>query len=417
MRIERASMPLQDRLLKQIQRSIGHAPVRLRFGELQDSSGPLDPAVDGVVIHDFKTLARILLDPEIGFGDAYMEGRVEVEGELVRMLETVFRARHATGKQSWYYRLFSYWLRHVQSNTLRGSAANIHRHYDLGTDFYKLWLDPQLVYTCAYFASPDLSLEEAQDAKLELVCRKLQLQPGERVVDAGCGWGALALYMARHYGVTVRAFNVSHEQIKHARAEAKRTGLSGQVEFIEDDYRNISGQFDAFVSVGMLEHIGREHYSELGSVIRRAIGDSGRGLIHFIGRNRPEQFSAWIRKHIFPGAYAPALHEAVEIFEPLDYSVLDVENLRQHYAKTLEHWLARFEQSADQVEAMFGPEFVRAWRLYLAGSTASFRAGHLQLFQVVFAGYACRKIPWTRAHLYSPDARVEEESSWTHAGF
>ena len=234
-------------------------------------------------------------------------------------------------------------------------------------------------------------------------------------MDAGCGWGALALHMARHYGVSVKAFNISREQIQYARRQAAREGLAGQVEFIEDDYRNISGRFDAFVSVGMLEHVGREHYSELGKIIHRAIGDSGRGLIHFIGRNRPEPFSAWIRKRIFPGAYCPALREAMDIFEPHEYAVLDVENLRLHYAKTLEHWLARYERSVERVSALFGPEFVRAWRLYLAGSIASFRTGLLQLFQIVFAGSGCPQIPWTRAHLYAGEERVEKESRWTRA--
>jgi cyclopropane-fatty-acyl-phospholipid synthase len=220
--------------------------------------------------------------------------------------------------------------------------------------------------------------------------------------------------MARHYGVTVKAFNISREQIQYARTQAKIEGLTGRVEFIEDDYRNISGRFDAFVSVGMLEHVGREHYSELGEIIHCAIGDSGRGLIHFIGRNRPEPFSAWIRKRIFPGAYAPSLREAMELFESHEYAVLDVENLRLHYAKTLEHWLARYERSADRVSMLYGPEFVRAWRLYLAGSIASFRTGLLQLFQIVFAGSACQYIPWTRAHLYGGEARVGKESRWIH---
>jgi cyclopropane-fatty-acyl-phospholipid synthase len=221
--------------------------------------------------------------------------------------------------------------------------------------------------------------------------------------------------MAKHYGVTVRAYNISHEQIEYAQARARKEGLADQVEFVEDDYRNISGDFDVFVSVGMLEHVGREHYYELEEVIFRTIGNSGRGLLHFIGRNRPAHFSTWIRKRIFPGAYAPALREAVEIFEKHEYSVLDVENLRQHYALTLEHWLQLYERSADRVIELFGPEFFRAWKLYLAGSLASFRIGHLQLFQVAFVGSACQRIPWTRAHLYAEDSQAEEESRWSQA--
>jgi cyclopropane-fatty-acyl-phospholipid synthase len=260
--------------------------------------------------------------------------------------------------------------------------------------------------------APDATLEDAQIAKMDHVCRKLRLQPGEKVVEAGCGWGSLALHMARNYGANVRAFNISREQIQFARARAKKEGLDGQVEFIEDDYRNISGGCDAFVSVGMLEHVGVRHYGDLSRVIHRAVGDSGRGLIHFIGRNAPRPFSPWIRKRIFPGAYAPALCEALAIFEPLDFAVLDVENIRLHYALTLQHWLARFEGSLGRVIEMYGEEFARAWRLYLVGSIAGFRTGGLQLFQVVFAAPACRGIPWTRAHLYDEEHIPAKEIRW-----
>ena len=215
--------------------------------------------------------------------------------------------------------------------------------------FTKLWLDQLMVYTCAYFPNEEASLEEAQQAKFDLVCRKLWLRPGETVVEAGCGWGSLAMYMAEHYGVKVKAFNISHEQIRVAREMAKQKGLSCMVEFVEDDYRNITGSYDAFVSVGMLEHVGREHYPELGRVIQRSIGDRGRGLLHFIGRRRSLPFSVWIRKRIFPGAYAPTLRESMEVLEPHAYYVLDVEDLRLHYARTIEHWLSRFERTYDSV--------------------------------------------------------------------
>jgi cyclopropane-fatty-acyl-phospholipid synthase len=406
--------PLEKLMFRRIQRAVGSAPIRLVYAGKELALAD-DATTESIVIHDPRTLASLVLDPEMGFGDAYMSGQLELKGDLVRALESVFRAMQKVGKRGWYYRLYSRWLYRIQNNTMQGSASNIHHHYDLTTDFYKLWLDPELVYTCAYFPTPEATLEEAQFAKMDHVCRKINLQPGETVVDAGCGWGALARHMARHYGVKVKAFNISHEQVAYARDRAQREGLADRVEYIEDDYRNISGTFDAFVSVGMIEHVGREHYGDLGATIHRAIGDSGRGLVHFIGRNRPKPFSAWIRKRIFPGAYAPALGEAMALFEPYDYSVLDIENLRLHYAKTLEHWLARYEQSADRVDEMFSPEFVRAWRLYLAGSIASFRTGMLQLFQITFAGSACQAMPWTRAYLYSHDEKLAEEPEWMHA--
>jgi cyclopropane-fatty-acyl-phospholipid synthase len=250
---------------------------------------------------------------------------------------------------------------------------------------------------------------------MDHVCRKIQLEAGERVVEAGCGWGALALHMAKYYGATVRAFNISKEQIAYGRERARLEGLSHKVEFIEDDYRNISGEYDAFVSVGMVEHVGAKHYEELGRIIQRSIGNAGRGLLHFIGRTQRRPFSPWIRKRIFPGAHVPGLREVADILEPSDFSVLDVENLQFHYAKTLEHWLARYEQASDRVTEMFGPEFLRAWRLYLAGSIAAFRVGNLQLFQIVFAGPDCQKIPWTRAHLYEDELPAKKGSKWIHA--
>jgi cyclopropane-fatty-acyl-phospholipid synthase len=206
--------------------------------------------------------------------------------------------------------------------------------------------------------------------------------------------------MARHYGVTVRAFNISHEQIEYAREETGRQGLTQRVEFIEDDYRNIHGTYDAFVSVGMLEHVGPEQYVELGRVIDRSLTPSGRGLIHSIGRNRSHATSAWIGRRIFPGAYIPSLREIMDVLEPYDLSVLDVENLRLHYARTLQHWLDRFEKSTGRVAEMFDEAFVRAWRLYLCGSIGSFLSGNLQLFQIAFARGRSNDIPWTREHLY-----------------
>jgi cyclopropane-fatty-acyl-phospholipid synthase len=302
-----------------------------------------------------------------------------------------------------------------QANTLRGSRRNIHRHYDLGNDFYKLWLDPQLVYTCAYFPHPAATLEEAQTAKMDHVCRKVRLQPGEKVVEAGCGWGALALHMARQYGVSVKAFNISREQIQFARERARREGLSGQVEFIEDDYRSISGKFDVFMSVGMLEHVRADRYQEFGEIIHRTIGDTGRGLVHFIGRSQEANFSRWIRKRIFPGANAPSLRRSIQIFEPRNYSVLDIENLRLHYAKTIEHWMDRFDKSQHQVAAMYDSRFMRAWRLYLAGSIAAFRTGSLQLFQILFAGARAQPLRWTRAPLYAETMPDVEKVKWMHA--
>jgi cyclopropane-fatty-acyl-phospholipid synthase len=405
---ETASLPLvaegkaTDRwLLTRLSSVLGHPPVDFAIqGGAQLTRGGAS-SVARVTFASRATLLGIVADPWLRFGDAYSDGDVVVDGDLVTLLETVYRASGMGGKgktASTLRRALA--ARH--RNTLAGSRDNIHHHYDIGNDFYSLWLGDTMAYTCAYYPTPDATLDAAQVAKMDHVCRKVRLKSGESVVEAGCGWGVLAVHMARRYGVRVRAFNISHEQVAYARERAAREGLAGRVEYIEDDYRNISGSYDAFVSVGMLEHVGPANYEALGDVARRAIGEHGRGLIHSIGRNRPAQLQPWIEKRIFPGAYPPALSEMSRIFEPWDLSVLDVENLRLHYAQTLRHWLANYELASERVRAMFDERFVRMWRLYLAGSVAAFTTGTLQLFQVVFAPKANNDIPWTRAHLYAP---------------
>jgi cyclopropane-fatty-acyl-phospholipid synthase len=374
----------------------------LRFS-LADGTCVMDPAevpVATVVFRDRATLVRVLLDPEDAFGDAYSSGRVEVHGDLVAALEAAYQAV-ATAPDLGALR------RPVGRHTLRTSRLNARRHYDVGNEFFRLWLDERMVYSCAYFPTPECGLEEAQVAKMDYVCRKLRLRAGETVVEAGSGWGTLALHMARRYGVRVTAYNVSAEQVRYARARAAREGLAGLVDFVEDDYRGIRGPFDAFVSVGMLEHVGTEGYGALGRVLDGCLArPHGRGLLHFIGRDHPRPLNSWIRHRLFPGASPPTLAQATHgTLEDSGFAVLDVENLRLHYAATLAHWRRRFDQAEPEIRARYGEEFVRTWRLYLAGSEAAFRSGWLELFQVTFARAGHNDVAWTRAGLY--DAHAE----------
>ncbi len=362
--------------------------------------------VGRVHLRDRGALWRLLWDPTLAFGDLYSAGRVTVYGDLVGVLEAVIGG---SGVGGWYTRLRRFLQRAawLPAPSLSSSRDNIHHHYDVGNDFYRLWLDTEAMqYTCAYYPERVMTLEAAQRAKMDHVCQKLRLRPGEAVVEAGSGWGGLALHMARHYGVTVRAFNISSEQIDYSRAQARRQGLSDRVEFVHDDYRSIADQrganhFDVFVSIGMLEHVGPGNYRQLGRVIERCLAPDGRGLIHTIGRDHADRLQPWIERRIFPGAYPPTLGQMMTIFEPAGLSVLDVENLRLHYGATLREWLARFERQEDRVTALFDRRFVRAWRLYLAGSVAAFRVGTLQLFQVLFARSGCNDVPRTRRHLYA----------------
>jgi cyclopropane-fatty-acyl-phospholipid synthase len=375
-------------VLGRIQAFVKSAPIRFVLWDGFELSPRDGPPVATLIFKERAALYGWMWDPELNFGETYMAGLVEVEGSLLELLEAIYQSFTRPHRPWWLWQ---------GSNDTRAARENVHHHYDIGNDFYRLWLDDEMVYTCAYFPTPEASLEEAQIAKLDLVCRKLHLQPGERVIEAGCGWGSLALHMARRYGVSVRAFNISSEQIDYARDRAAREGLADRVEFVQDDYRYVEGQCDAFVSVGMLEHVGAADYPTLGRVIDRTLSMNGRGLLHFIGRDQPAPLSPWIRKRIFPGAYAPTLPEVFNrVLEPYSFSVLDVHNLRWHYAKTLEHWGQRFETASRQVLSMFDEQFVRAWRLYLIGSQASFSTGSLQLFQVVFARGNTAATPWTR---------------------
>ena len=379
-------------LLAPLQRALDPKSIRIVLWDgTSFYRSPIRPLAT-VEVRDRATLLGLLWNRELTFGEAYSAGRLDVHGNLVTTLEAIYGLTQPRAHR----RLA--WLSSWRRNTPVQSRDNIHHHYDLGNDFYRIWLDGEMVYTCAYFSDSQMSLEDAQLAKMRHVCRKLRLQPGDRVVEAGCGWGALALYMARHYGVSVKAYNISREQIRYARERARTEGLADRVEFVEDDYRVIRGRFDAFVSVGMLEHVGLAQFHTMGHVINRCLEfQRGRGLLHFIGRNVIYPLNPWIRKRIFPGAYPPTLTQVTSrIFEPWDISVLDVENLRLHYAKTLAHWLARFESGADRVRAAFDESFVRAWRLYLAGAQVAFTTGWMQLFQVTFARGCSNDIPWVR---------------------
>ena len=396
----RPSTRFERTLLQRVMKARGSPPITFELWDGAEIPPERGPSLGRVRFSSPRTLLEVALRPDPAMGEAYVEGRIEVDGDLQALVDAAFGSGTATpNRLRALLDPLTAWLRATSRSRAK---RNIHRHYDLGNDFYRLWLDEHMQYTCAFFPTPDASLERAQLAKLERVCRKLALRPGERVIEAGCGWGGLALHMAERHGVRVRAFNISEEQIAWAREQARRRGLSKQVEFVQDDYRSARGECDAFVSVGMLEHVGRRHFATLSRVIDRVLVREGRGLVHSIGRARPQHMNLWLEQNIFPGAYIPSLREMMAVFEPARFAVLDVENLRRHYARTLDHWLARFERAVPEIERRYGPEFVRMWRLYLVSSGASFRTGSCQLFQIVFARQGSDAIPWSRDELDLP---------------
>ncbi len=387
-------------VLQKLIYAAGDPPVRIRLWNGTVVCGPNHRYTINILSK--SAFYKLLLHPDLYFGECYMNGDLTVEGNLISFLEDLYLHRALAQQRGGglQRRLISRIITPVRKNTLEGSKKNIYSHYDIGNEFYQLWLDTEAMqYTCAYFPTESATLEEAQRAKLDHVCKKLRIGPNDTVVEAGCGWGGLARHIARHYGARVHAYNISHEQIKFARQRAKEQGVDHLVKYIEDDYRNIKGRYDVFVSVGMLEHVGIDNFGTLNKVIHNALTPNGRGLIHSIGRNTPGQMNTWIQKRIFPGAQTPSLKQMMDIFED-GFSVLDVENLRLHYAETLRHWLQRFEDNLEQIKLMFDEKFIRAWRLYLSGSVAAFSSGQLQLFQVVFARNRDNDIPLTRDHIY-----------------
>jgi len=393
-----------DRLMGgRLAKAVGFPPIAFALWDGIDVYTPPDETkmIGRLTFHDRGALITTISSPELGFGDSYSAGRISIDGDLVEVLYSAYRAMAEAGPTTGKRGLFGR-LPKPRLNTRDRSKKHIHHHYDLGNEFYRLWLGESMVYTCAYYLNQQCSLEQAQIEKMHHVCRKAQLNPGMEVVEAGCGWGSLAMHMAEHYGVSVKAFNISRQQIAYAREQAKARGLGRRVEFIEDDYRNVSGKFDAFVSVGMLEHVGKDNYATLGDVVYRSLKRGGLGVIHSVGRSSTAPPNAWLEQRIFPGSYPPSLRDMMDIFESHEFSILDIENLRLHYSETLMEWLRRFDEHVEQIERMHDESFVRAWRLYLGGCAAAFRASTIQLFQVVFAHPDDNRIPMTRAHIYGP---------------
>jgi cyclopropane-fatty-acyl-phospholipid synthase len=363
---------------------------------LPDGS-PLGPDVEAPVftarIKSNRALRDIVARGSLGFGEAYVRGDIDVDGDLQEVALLGFAAQEKILKGTLVDRI-GYFLGFLsRRNTPLNSRKNIAAHYDLDNDFYELWLDKQMQYTCAYFDQPSDELEDAQFRKMDLVCRKLNLRPGELVVEAGGGWGGLALHMVRHWGVRVKSFNISQRQVQFARDRAAQLGIpTDRLEYVLDDYRNIPRHIpscDKFASICMLEHVGRENYEAFLDLISGVLRDRGLALLQFISRTAPSPTpNPWLEQYVFPGYYNPSLAELLVALErrrsPLQ--LIDAENMRFHYALTLRHWLARFEANAELIRGRWGEEVLRTFRLYLNGGLADFTQGRGTLvYQALFS--------------------------------
>jgi cyclopropane-fatty-acyl-phospholipid synthase len=348
---------------------------------------------------------RLCLMPELAFGEGYMDGGLVIEGDDLRgLLQLVVRNVSRTAQMPLWAgvagRLRDLKRGFDQWNPAGRSKANVAHHYDLSGALYDLFLDADKQYSCAYFRDPGMTLEEAQAAKKALIAGKLLIEPGMRVLDIGCGWGGMALTLARDHGARVVGVTLSEEQIKVARDRARAAGLEDRVEFHLMDYRKVEGPFDRIVSVGMFEHVGVPHYLEYFGKVRDLLTPDGVALIHTIGRLRPPtSTSPWITKYIFPGGYCPALSEVTAAIEKEGVEQTDIEVWRHHYAMTLRHWHDRFVARIDEAKRLYDERFCRMWRFYLIASEMSFTEGHQVVFQMQLAR---RKdaVPLTRDYLY-----------------
>ena len=364
----------------------------------------------------FKTkaaLKNIILRGSIGFGEAYMNRDIEIEGDLADCVSLTSEPYFALFRPAFHEKLKYLKLFLQNRNTLKGSKRNIHSHYDLGNDFYELWLDKNMQYTCAYFETPDQSLDDAQINKMEYSCRKLELKEGETVLETGSGWGGFAIYAAKKYGVKIRSYNISHEQVVYAKEWAEKEGLTDKVEFIEDDYRNAEGVYDKFVSIGMLEHVGLDNYQTFSDMIFKHLKDRGLGLIHSITRLYPEPTDSFTATYIFPGALIPALSEIIPVLEKNRFTIIDIDNLRLHYARTLYFWRENFKKNIEKVRKMFDERFIRMWRVYLSGAMTSFSDGPMTLSQILIARGKLNYVRLNRRAFYDEKYKDPHWNYWT----
>lgn len=392
----------------------GHLRVLDHANRLHEFGTRGDLPAATIKIHDPSLYRRLALHPALHVGRAYVDGSLTVvEGSLSDFLnlllinETLASRTTASDVK----RRLEELTRLMAVVNFPGRARrNIHHHYDHPVEFYRLFLDDDLQYSCAYFYKDGLPLEEAQTAKKRHIAAKLHLKPGHRVLDIGCGFGGMALFLARNYGVHVTGVTLSTEQHRVASERVRRHGLGKLVDFRFEDYRKTRGEFDRIVSVGMFEHVGRPHYSEFLSRLADLLSDDGIALVHTIGRQTPPiPINAWMRENIFPGAYLPTLSQLSPILEKQDFWLTDFENLRLHYAMTLQEWNRRFQRNKQRIKQLqpdrYDDAFCRKWELYLQACEAGFRHSGLSVFQLQIA----RKIdalPLTRDYMFAEERRL-----------
>lgn len=388
---------LLDRVLRHIR--VGTLKVTYWDGQTK-TYGNGNPKVS-LTVKSAKVARALARNVSMGFGEAYMNGQITTKSDLTDVVGLSHFNKSTFASLD---RLRPLLPKRLNRNRRKKQAKQIQHHYDLGNDFYKLWLDKSMTYSCAYFKKPTDSLEKAQAQKVEHVLRKLQLKPGMKLLDIGCGWGQLLIKAVKEYGVIGHGITLSKEQYKLCTEKAKKLGLTDKLTFELSNYQDLAEraglEYDRIVSVGMFEHVGRGNHKKYFKAVDKMLKPGGVTVLHTISNQHPAPTDAWIDRYIFPGGYLPAVSEVAKLYQDFSWRLLDYENLRQHYAMTLNHWHKRYRDHKADIVKRYGDKFDRMWQLYLSGSESGFRDGELGLSQFVFSKGINSQLALTRDHIY-----------------
>ncbi|MGV1022083.1 class I SAM-dependent methyltransferase [Clostridium perfringens] len=392
-------MEINKNIVKSIAEHLSDRPFDLEYwdGEII-KYGEGEPEFK-LIIKNFPSKKELLSDPSVALGEAYMKGDIDIEGDLQKFFESIIRNKDSFMNKNTVFRLAS----KIKAPSLMKSKKDIAHHYDIGNDFYSLWLDKTMSYSCGYFKNPTDTLYDAQMNKIHHILKKLNLKEGEHLLDIGCGWGYLIIEAAKLYKVKALGITLSEEQFKKAKERIKQEGLEDLVDVQLMDYRNLEKsnlEFDRIVSVGMAEHVGHANLPLFFKNVDSVLKESGLFLLHNITNLVETEGNKWITTYIFPGGYLPTLREELNIAADINFRTLDVESLRLHYMKTLEEWCKNFMNHLDEERHMFDDEFLRMWHLYLATCAAAFHYWDIDIHQILFSKGINNTLPMTRKYLY-----------------
>ncbi|HGI2844927.1 TPA: class I SAM-dependent methyltransferase [Streptococcus agalactiae] len=394
-------MVMDSLIIKQLIKSTFDIPLQVTYpnGNIETYNGS-NPHVKLKLNKNFS-VSELSKDPSIVLGEAVMDGDIEIYGSIQELILSAYRCGDSFLRNSKFSKLIP-----KQFHDKKHSKSDIQKHYDIGNDFYKLWLDDTMTYSCAYFKHENDSLEQAQLNKVHHILNKLNAQPGGKLLDVGCGWGTLIITAAKEYGLNATGITLSEEQASFITKRIKEEGLENKVTVLIKDYRDIRETYDYITSVGMFEHVGKENLSQYFQTISKRLNINGLALIHGItgqvGGNHGSGTNSWINKYIFPGGYIPRLTENLNHIASAGLQIADLEPLRRHYQKTLELWTKNFHNALPEVQKTHDKRFINMWDLYLQSCAASFESGNIDIFQYLLSkGVSKDTMPMTRDYMYS----------------